>query len=249
MQKVVFVILIYTSLSLCSCGGTTGPSLFTTPFKASPEFVKKEIATDLAAINEFEGEATITIDSPEQSGKVRGDVSISPPEEAYINLKHPFGGILGTLEFKENYLVFYDAKGNVQFIGTTEETGIPGLPRIISGNQNVTHVFLGLINLPMDSTIILQQDSLGEELYHLEYKSDYISREYQVDPKLRKVVKYTETDLLTGLNTTIDISNFTEIQGINIPKSITVTQQASRRMFSIFYHKIQIALQKVKNAS
>ena len=249
MPKALSVIFVFISLSLVSCAGTAGPSLFTTPFKATPEFVKQVIAKDVAVISEFEGEATITIDSPEQSGKVRGDVSISPPEEAYINLKHPFGGILGTLEFKENYLVFYDAKGNVQFIGTTEETGIPGLPRIISGQQNVTHVFLGLINLPMDSTIVLQQDSLGGELYHLEYESDYISREYLVDPKLRKVVKYTETDLLTGMNTIIDISNFTEIQGVNIPKSITVTQPGSKRMFSIFYHKIQIALQKVKNAS
>ncbi len=63
---------------------------------------------------------------------------------------------------------------------------------------------------------------------------------------MKKVVKYRELNIGTGVTTEIDLQNFIELEGINLPRSIKIIQPEEKRLLSIYYQDIQIARRKVQ---
>lgn len=236
------VLLIFTA-TLLGCSGT---GVFrSTTIPDSPREVYRNIQRDIDALASYSGSATLTLDTPEQSGRIGGEVQITPQEKATIKIQHPFGGYLGTLEFKKNYLLFFDAGGNLQYVGTTDQTGIPGLPVLFSGDQNMVVLLTGLLNLPDQSTATLTGDTLRDQLWVLHYDTPDSRRTYWYSPEFGRITKYTEEHKTTGAVTEIELSGFLKIEGINLPRSIKVVQPGEKRMLSVYYHDISI--QKRKN--
>ncbi|HKJ66802.1 MAG TPA: DUF4292 domain-containing protein [bacterium] len=239
-----FNILILLAALLVGCG--SGQVFRFTPTEQNPQQIYKRISQDAATIASYQGTANLTIDTPDQSGRIKGEIEVKPYESAKIRIQHPFGGYLGTLEFKENYLIFLDPAGNVQYVGTTENTGIPGLPALFSGKQNIIVLLTGLLNIPENPLQSLTADSLQDNLQVLYYTSPELHQTYWYDSRVNKVVKYRELNLGTGVTTEIDLQNFIELEGINFPRSIKIIQPEEKRLLSIYYQDIQIARRKVQ---
>ncbi len=237
-------VLILLPAVLVGCG--SGQMFRMTPSQRSPQQIYKEIQQDAASISSYQGTANLTIDTPDQSGRIKGEVEISPFESARIKIQHPFGGYLGTLEFKEKYLIFLDPAGNLQYIGTTENTGIPGLPVLFSGKQNIVVLLTGLLNIPDNPGNTLAADSLQENLQVLHYEMPEFTQTYWYDSRVRKVVRYRELNIRTGMKTEIELMNFVELEGINFPRSIKIVQPEEKRLLSIHYQNIQIARRKAR---
>lgn len=204
----------------------------------------RNIQHDIDALTDYTGSATLTLDTPEQSGRIGGEVRITPRKKATIKIQHPFGGYLGTLEFKQDYLLFFDAGGNLQYVGTTDQTGIPGLPVLFSGDQNMVVLLTGLLNLPEQATATLTGDTLQDRQWVLHYDTPGSRQTYWYDPEVGRITKYTEEQKATGTVTEIELSGFIEVDGINLPRSIKVVQPVEKRMLSVYYHDISIQKRK-----
>ncbi|MCF7805767.1 MAG: DUF4292 domain-containing protein [Candidatus Marinimicrobia bacterium] len=210
------------------------------PTDQTPQQLSEEIEADFNTIKSFQGSATLTLDTPEQSGRIRSQIMVTPFTLAIVEIKTPFGGQFGTLEVRKNYLSFYNAKGELDYIGAPDELGIPGMPAIMTGRQDLLRILIGAINFPSDATTELIQDEMTESSYILRYQTEDATLQYWVDPMSRKITKYEETNKSTGVETTITLTDYAEVDGIKLPRTIQVEQSALKRFFSINYHEINI---------
>lgn len=219
----------------------TGPlTTRITPSAETRQQLTKEIRSDFESITDFKGSATLTLDSPEQSGRVSSIIRATPFTSATIDIKTPFGGQAGKLDIRRGYIAFYTPDGALKYIGSPKDAGrVPGVPAILTGSQDLLRVLIGAINLPEDPHMKLVQDAVEEE-YTVEYTSDSLKQQYWIDPGIRKVTKYQETDIPTGNMVVIDLSNYVEVNGIRLPRSIAVTQAQENRFFGIYYTNIEI---------
>ena len=226
------------SLVLMSCTGVMMTRL--SPSPESRQVLSDEIRSDFNSIIDFRGTATLTFDSPEQSGRVNSEIHTRPYFKATIDLKMPFGGQAGRVEIRENFVAFYTPDGTLKYIGSPEDAGIPGLPSIFTGSTDILRVLIGAINLPERSEAKFIRESRDHSRFVWEYVSDSLRQEYWIDPVVRRVVKYKETPIANGNTITIDLSKYLVIDGIQLPRSITVMQPGEKRMFSIYYNDIEI---------
>ncbi len=139
--------------------------------------------------------------------------------------------------------MYFDPAGNIQYIGSIFDAGIPGLPAFFTGGQNLIVVLTGLLNLPDNPEQTLITDSLAADLQIFGYEIPTLQRTYWYDPHLRRIVKYVEYNSLSKIETRIELENFVEMEGMNLPRTITVIQANERRMLSLHYQDIQIAKQ------
>lgn len=243
IHRLQTLLLLFLFATLLGCSGAGVFRAVSVP--KSPQEIYRNIQRDISLISSYDGTATLTLDTPEQSGRIRGKVQITPGQKATIKIQHPFGGYLGTLEFKKDYLLFFDAGGDLQYVGTTEQTGIPGLPVLFSGDQNIVVILAGILNLPDQQSATLSSDTLTDHQWVLHYATPENQRTYWYDTELRRITKYIEIQNGTGLRTEIDLSDFVEVDGMNMPRSIKIVQPVAKRMLSVYYH--DIAIQKRKS--
>ena len=223
---------------LVSCAGRPGFRFI--PSAQAPRQLSEEIEADFSAIKSFTGSATLTLDTPEQSGRIRSQIRVTPFSSATVEIQTPFGGQFGKLEVRKNYLSFFNAKGELEYIGAPDELGIPGMPAIVTGRQDLLRILIGAINFPRDADTELIFDEMDDGAYTLRYRTDEATLQYWVNPEIRKITKYTETNTRTGMETTITLADYTEVDGISLPRTIQVKQSALKRFFSINYHKMNI---------
>jgi len=238
----LFYIGLCGLLGLSGCAG--GLTTRFNPAKFNPEKFSENIRRDFQSITHFNGRATITLDSPEQSGRISSQITIIPDDHTVVDFRTPFGGVVGTLEFTKDMAVFINAKDELQYIGDPKGAGIPGLPQIIRGKQDLQRILLGLINLPVNLDSQLQKEGMDGTLYRLVYQIPEAKVQYWVDPRTKHIIKYEEYNRHSGERTSIDLANFIQIKGIRFPRSITITQLDQKRLFSVYYHKIEITRRK-----
>lgn len=188
------------------------------------------------------------VDTPEQSGQVSGDITVEPSQAAEIILKSPFGGKVGRLVIRHQYLLFYNANDKLQYIGSPDNTGIPALPEIFSGQQDLVTILAGMMNLPDNMNQTMLSDSMDGPLYQINFRTDSTTSSYWYDPTVAMFSKYRETELPSGRQTEIELGKFTEVDGMQLPRTIKISQPGKRRMLAIYYHSINISRENSANA-
>ena len=212
-----------------------------TPSEENRVKIFQEIQTDFSSIRSFHGNATLTLDTPEQSGRISAEIELKPFTRATILIKTPFGGQFGRLELRKNYAMFYDASGALKYIGPPENAGVPGLPDIVTGDQQLIRLLIGAINLPdAGKSSALKSEKFEDNLYHITYQNDENTTQYWIDPAVRKITQYQQIAEKQTEKTVINLSDYAEVDGLQLPRLITVTQPGARRLLSIYYHNIQI---------
>jgi len=224
---------------LYSCVSTKPPVFH--PEETSPQQIYSRLDRQFRTVTNFQGDATLAIDTPEQSGQVSSEISANPGKDAEIILKSPFGGKVGRLVIRRRYLMFYNAEDRLQFIGSPDNTGIPALPEIFSGQQDLPTIITGMLNLPANPNQSVASDSMDGDLYWLRFESDSTTTDYWYDPQVAMLSRYQEVEKFTGKKTTIEFDKFTEINGMQLPRSIKIIQPEERRMLAIYYHSINIS--------
>ncbi len=240
------VLLLMGLFALSACVATK-PSTFQ-PTEESPYKIQRNLDRKFRSVSTFHGEATITIDTPDQSGQVRGKIEVKFPQKAEIILQTPFGGMVGRLEIRRHYLMFYNADNQLQFIGSPKHTGIPALPQLFTGQQEIIPILTGMINLPDNLHSTLTGDSLENGKYSLYFSNDSTTSRYQFNPQTDMFDAYREFNRNTGQQTDIAFGKFTEVNGMQLPRSIKVTQPNEHRLFSIYYHSMTINREEHANA-
>jgi len=210
------------------------------PTEKSPFQIYHKLDRAYRLVTSFHGEATITIDTPEQSGQVKGQIDVRYPQKAEILLQTPFGGVVGRLEIRRHYLMFYDADDHLQYIGSPDDTGIPALPELFTGQQELIPILTGMINLPDSFQSTLVSDSLENGMYVLHFSSDSTQSVYDYNPEIEMFTKYLETDKSSGKQTKILFDKFITVDDFHLPRSVKVVQPDQKRLLSIYYHSITI---------
>lgn len=245
MRRSIPVLLI-ALYSLNACVGSKPPAF--QPTEQSPFQIYHTLDRAYRQVSSFHGEATITIDTPEQSGQVKGQIDVHSPQKAEILLQTPFGGVVGRLEIRRHYLMFYDADDHLQYIGSPDDTGIPALPELFTGQQELIPILTGMINLPDNFQSTLTSDSLNNGMYVLHFSSDSTHSAYEYNPAVGMFAKYSETNNITGQQTKILFDKFTRVNDFHFPRTIKVVQPEQKRLLSIYYHSITINREDQANA-
>lgn len=136
--------------------------------------------------------------------------------------------------------MFYDADDHLQYIGSPDDTGIPALPELFTGQQELIPILTGMINLPDSFQSTLVSDSLENGMYVLHFSSDSTQSVYDYNPEIEMFTKYLETDKSSGKQTKILFDKFITVDDFHLPRSVKVVQPDQKRLLSIYYHSITI---------
>ena len=234
-----FSLVLSSSIILSSCVATNPPAFDRD--ELSPQKIYYQLDRQFRSMTSFRGDATITIDTPKQSGQVRSEVIVESDDQAEIILRSPFGGKVGRLVIRRSYLLFYNADDNLQYVGSPDNTGIPALPQLFTGEQNLVSLLTGQIEFPADFTESLVSDSVDNAHYQLTFQTDTTSLQYWYDPTVSMITRYVETQIQTRKKTVIEFEKFTNVDGLQLPRSIRITQPGERRMLAIYYHSVNIS--------
>jgi len=85
-------------------------------------------------------------------------------------------------------------------------------------------------------------------LYQINFRTDSTAFSYWYDPTVSMFSRYQETALPSGRQTVIEFGKFTEVDSLQLPRSIKISQPGKRRMLSIYYHSINISRENSADA-
>ena len=246
MRRDLFITGLVITAVLVGCAGHFPGAIV--PDRHSLPEISQVVRIELDSIKRFTGDATLTVDSPEQSGRVGSAIEVLPQEQAVIRLQSPFGGVVGRMKITPGLFVLYNQKGELQYVGSPQNPGLPGFPDLSALHHDLFSVLMGVITFP-DSLNDETVDSNQEGQYIISRMQDDQQISYWVDPGLMKVTKYEEQAEGEQPRLTMEFNNFTNTRGINFPRSIRVIQHQQNRMFSIYYHQIEIERSETSHAS
>jgi|GEM_PF-1607217 len=233
--------LISSAVLVTGCTGHFQRDFGTTP--PAPGRIGEHIRGELSSIRQFTGEATLTIDSPEQSGRVGSRIAIKPEEQAEITLQSPFGGVVGRMTLSPELFMLYNRTGNLEYVGSPERPGLPGFPDLSGEEDHLLQILMGLVSPPDSRELKMNTPAESGQYIFTNHKNGRTAK-YRIDPRIGRVTQYTVGTASASDSLVVTFSHFTRVDGIHFPKSIQVIQPLQKRMFSIFYHEIQIQRQE-----
>jgi len=191
------------------------------------------------AIATIRGYGTITVESPEASGKGAFHVDLKKPDSVLVDFRGPFGIHVGTLLLSRKEFVFYNRMENKVIAGTPDGRTLKSFFRLSLAFEEVLRAFTG--EFPMDARHdSLSHFSVEPDAYVLRAQHGEETREYRIDGETFIVQSYRVSGPQGNAILTATASRFTESGGIAVPKFLRIVFPAEHRSVTIAYDDISV---------
>ncbi len=183
------------------------------------------------AITTLQGNARITVDSPQYSGNFAADILMNGRDSLLISVKGPLGVPVGKVFLAKNRFIFYNQLMNQFITGLRKDFDNTNFLQFPVAIKELENVFLA-----RDQFEILKKTSyeVRDRLYYLEADNAHLHYHIWFDPQymLIRKIEYWDKDRLLFYKT---YDQYTKFNGIYFPRAINFVRPDESQGLSIYF--------------
>ena len=202
--------------------------------------------TLLRLVEEQEGElasmtarGSIFFDSPEGSGSAFVQVTLKRPDSLLVRFRGIFGIDAGMLFLSRTSFLFYNPFENTVYTGSPDSRSIRSVIPFDLTPAEILSAFSGRFPVQGDGRVPYRYE-VDDGFFRIGLDCGKDSCEYLIDPGVLLVSTLQRRDHAGSLVLNAEASEFTEQDGVVVPRRISVTFPASRRSVAIFYDRMTV---------
>jgi outer membrane lipoprotein-sorting protein len=232
MPRIIYLYAILLALTISGCGTSSTTYIDTRAISASK--IQEIVQAHHARIQSMKGEGRISVATPEMSQSGSFILSLLKPDSVLINLQGPFGIKIGSVLVTRTEFLFYNSWENKLITGSTSSENLYRILHVRLDFDDLLNLFAGGTFLADD---LHQPDEtrVVDNQYVFIYKSSDSKRQYSINPRTLAIQKIQFIDNSGKLKLEQTFSNFEDVDGIEIPYSIRITQPEAQQMVSLSY--------------
>jgi hypothetical protein len=188
-------------------------------------------------IQSLKGQATLSVETPEQSFSTSARIWFQRPDTLFIKLEATFGIDVGWLFAAGEHFVLYLPRQNTYYTGSTRSMPLDQFISLDFQYAELLRLIFGE-EWPEGSTDPFPHQA--DRLWSMHSVKDTLQLEYLYDPAREAVVETIGRDHhgVTVMRKTF--SRFTKKKNCLIPQTIRLQMLPAREALSLFYHTLQI---------
>jgi len=218
------------------------PSQPTEDFELLPsERLTNKLEANRRKIKTFEGNGTITVNSPvENTATFR--VVLLKPDSIYFTIMGPFGIELAQALVTKNKFTFYDALQNTAYVGDVNSNAIRSIFRINLTFDDLVDAFIGSVNLTNNLYHAPDEYFVEGDKYVLTYYDTTRENKtvYKVDVRQLGITEYQLFDLNDELALQGNYKDFELLENVAVPYKIIIDNKIDEQKINIDYKKIRV---------
>lgn len=231
-------ILTGAVLLLAGCG-TSARTIDRTLPDAFPDHGLNEILAHLEnpsdTLHAFRARASLVIDSPERSGQFSAEIRSRRGDSLYVAISPGFGIEAARALITPDSFFFYDRLKNRLLAGSLESAS-DLLPEPFTSDALFENL-LGLLAPATTGNLELTHD---DSFYYLKERDG--STTYVIDPAFWRVTRYEERDASGTLLELRYFSEFSEFDGVILPRRLEFDRPQDERSAVIYYRGLDLNL-------
>ncbi|MDT3697260.1 MAG: DUF4292 domain-containing protein [Ignavibacterium sp.] len=218
------------------------PSQPTEDFELLPsERLTNKLEANRRKIKNFEGNGTLTVNSPfENSATFR--IVLLKPDSIYLTIMGPFGIELAQALVTKSKFTFYDALQNTAYTGDVNSNALRSIFRINLDFDDLLDAFIGSVNLTNNLYRPPDEYFVDGDKYVLTYYDSTSENKtvYKVDVRQLGITEYQLFNLNEELTLQGDYKDFELLENVAVPYKISIDNKADEQKISIDYKKIKV---------
>lgn len=233
MRTCRFIAVLILSLTLSQCGSSRRDH--SRPQPAAE--VTARLQKNFANVHSFKGQATLSVETPEQSFSTSARIWFQRPDTLYIKLEAAFGIDVGWLFAAGDHFVLYLPRQNTYYTGSTRS--IP-IDQFISMDLSYTELARLVFGQEWPEGTLQPFPQQRERVWSIHSVQDTLELEYLYDPAREAVIETIGRNAqgIPVLQKTF--SRFTKKKNCIIPQTIRLQMPPARQAVSLFYHSMQL---------
>jgi outer membrane lipoprotein-sorting protein len=230
-------------LLFIGCGTTS--TTYIDSRSISPSKIQEIVQAHHARIQSMTGEGRISVASPEISQSGSFILTLLKPDSVLINLQGPFGIKVGSVLVTRTGFLFFNSWENKLITGSSSEENLHRILHVNLSFDDLLNLFAGGTFLADD---LRQPDKtrIEDDQYVFIYNSSGSTRQYSINPRTSTIQKIQFLDGRGKLTLEQTFSNFEDVDGIDMPYTIRLTQPEAQQMLSLTYSDILVNTDQLK---
>ncbi len=229
------LILSLGYLALSCAPKTSGIDLTRT----SPQEIIQRVERNSHDVATFRASGTISIESREFVGTGSIIVSLKRPDSVLIKIEGPFGIDIGSMLLTREQFTYYDSYSNRVITGSTTNRNIRSLLKVDLDFAEVMDFLSGTSSIgrqggPPDSI------SVDDDAVLLIFRKGSTWAQYWIDPEKLVVDRYELRENETESVLETHFERFSRIEGLFLPRTISIIAHRQRRGLTLHYDEIEI---------
>jgi hypothetical protein len=182
---------------------------------------------------------SISFDSPEGSGSAFVQVTLKKPDSLLVRFRGPFGIEAGLLFLSRTSFLFYNPFENTVYTGSPDARSIRSVIPFDLTQAEILSAFSGRFPIPGEGRLPYRYE-VDDGFFRIGLVCGGDSCEYLIDPGVLLVSTLERRDLRGSLVLNAEASEFTDQEGVVVPRRISVTFPAAHRSVAIFYDQMTV---------
>jgi hypothetical protein len=187
----------------------------------------------------MKGEGQISIETPDVAQTGSFILNLQKPDSVLINLEGPFGIKVGSALVTRTGFVFYNRWENKLITGSSSMENLDRILHVKLSFDDLLDLFAGGTFLE-DDLRLPDRTSVEDDHYVFTYSSSDCTRQYSIDPETYSIQRIRFFDGSGNVTLEQTFSNFEDIEGMQMPYTIRITQPKFQQMLSLTYYDILV---------
>ena len=254
-RKTIYYFLPVIIIFFFSCSIFYGSRLSSLIF-SSPEELIRFVNKNSSKLESLTGNALISIESPEYSGRFDAKIRLKMPDLLWIKVEGALGIDVVTILKEKNEIDFYFNREKILFRVKKENLTVEKLLEIFEDTDNIDkekvkyvssteimNVFSGVTKIslnPSDTVKVFKRENNKYFLEILKFEKEKVKENITVSLKNRCVVNKKTFNNNGSCIFNKDYSRFTKIKGIYLPGRIKFLMPHLKRRLTIIYRNREI---------
>jgi hypothetical protein len=220
-------------LALSHCG----PSRRNTSSPLPSAQVTTGLQKNFNNVQSLKGQATLSVETPEQSFSTAARIWFQRPDTLFIKLEAAFGIDVGWLFAAGEHFVLYLPRQNTYYTGST---GSIPLDQFISMDFEYPELLRLIFGEEWPEGQVDPFPHLADRLWSIHSVKDTLNIDYLYDPAREAIVETIGRDQHGIPVIRKTFSRFIRKKGCIIPQTIRLQMTPAREAVSLFYHSLQL---------
>lgn len=201
-----------------------------------------KLETNRRKIKTFEGNGTISVETPQFSNSASFRVIVAKPDSVFLAINGPFGIELATALITKKNFQFYNAMGNTLYRGQTDNDLLREIFRINISFTDLMDALVGSVNLTDRLYKTPDDYNYNQNQYDISYLDPETGSriKYIVDMRDLGIREFAVTsgegdELLKGV-----YSGFKMFEQVPVPQNILISNKKDKQEISVEYKEMKV---------
>jgi Domain of unknown function (DUF4292) len=235
MTRLAPALTICLALLAAACG-TTREGL--DPERMPAEELIRRVRAESEKVRTIAATGTLVFDSPRISGAAEFTLALDRPDSLLMKLEGPFGVDVGLLFMDARRYVAYSSMDNEVMEGPADSAALRAFIPIPLAPRQIMDAFSG--RYPVDADARILGYVVDDDRFLLTTMCGHDTCRYWIDPGALAVTSYRRTGPDSRVLIEAELTMMTEVDGIELPRTIVVKSPSRRSMLRIQYADLEV---------